>query len=52
VAATLVHTTRWLTLEAGDVVMTGAPGTFTPVEAGDVVEITLGGIGTLTNRIV
>ncbi|WP_240694576.1 fumarylacetoacetate hydrolase family protein [Cryobacterium sp. SO1] len=27
VAATLVYVTRWLTLEPGDVVLTGAPGT-------------------------
>lgn len=52
VAATLVYVTRWLTLEPGDLVMTGAPGTFVPVEVGDLVAITLDGVGTLTNRVV
>ncbi len=52
VAATLVYVTRWLTLEAGDVIMTGAPSTFVPVDVGDRVEITLDGIGTLRNRVI
>lgn len=51
VVDTLVYVTSWLTLEPGDVVMTGAPGTFLPVWPGDLVEITLDGIGTLRNRI-
>jgi 2-keto-4-pentenoate hydratase/2-oxohepta-3-ene-1,7-dioic acid hydratase in catechol pathway len=49
---TLVYMTQWVALEPGDVVMTGAPGTFVPVVAGDTVDITLDGIGTLTNRVV
>jgi len=48
----LVYVTRWTTLEPGDIVMTGAPGTFAAVIPGDCVEISLGGIGTLTNSIV
>lgn len=51
VAASLVYVTRWLALEAGDVVMTGAPNTFVPVMPGDRVEITLAGIGKLTNTV-
>jgi 2-keto-4-pentenoate hydratase/2-oxohepta-3-ene-1,7-dioic acid hydratase in catechol pathway len=51
VAATLVYVTSWLTLEPGDVVLTGAPGTDIAVLPGDRVEITLAGIGTLTNTI-
>ena len=51
VAATLVYITRWLTLEPGDVVLTGAPGTDVAVRPGDVVDITLAGIGTLRNTI-
>ncbi|WEO77382.1 fumarylacetoacetate hydrolase family protein [Cryobacterium sp. SO2] len=51
VAATLVYVTRWLTLEPGDVVLTGAPGTDLPVQPGDTVDITLAGIGTLSNTI-
>jgi 2-keto-4-pentenoate hydratase/2-oxohepta-3-ene-1,7-dioic acid hydratase in catechol pathway len=51
VAATLVYVTKWLTLEPGDVVLTGAPGTDLPVHPGDTVDITLAGIGTLSNTI-
>jgi 2-keto-4-pentenoate hydratase/2-oxohepta-3-ene-1,7-dioic acid hydratase in catechol pathway len=38
-------------LEPGDVVMTGAPATVVPVEPGDRVDITVEGIGTLSNRV-
>lgn len=51
VAATLVYVTSWLTLEPGDVVLTGAPGTDIAVLPGDIVDITLAGIGTLSNTI-
>jgi len=33
------------------VVLTGAPGTDLPVKPGDTVDITLAGIGTLSNTI-
>ncbi|OFI38376.1 fumarylacetoacetate hydrolase [Arthrobacter sp. SW1] len=51
VAACLVYVTQWLALEPGDVIMTGAPNTFVPVQPGDDVEITVEGIGTLANRV-
>lgn len=47
----LVYVTSWLTLEPGDVLMTGAPGTAVAVRPGDQVEIVVERIGTLTNRI-
>lgn len=52
IAEQLVYLTRYLTLGPGDVVLTGAPGTFAPVEAGDIAAISLAGIGTLTNPVV
>ena len=52
VVETLVYVTSWLDLEAGDVVMTGAPRTFLPVVPGDRVDIRLEGIGTLSSTIV
>ncbi|SMQ68436.1 fumarylacetoacetate hydrolase family protein [Agreia sp. VKM Ac-1783] len=52
VVETLVYVTSWLDLEAGDVVMTGAPRTFLPVQPGDRVDIRLEGIGTLSSTIV
>lgn len=33
-------------------IMSGAPSTFVAVNPGDTVEITLAGIGTLTNPVV
>jgi 2-keto-4-pentenoate hydratase/2-oxohepta-3-ene-1,7-dioic acid hydratase in catechol pathway len=47
----LVYLTRYLTLGPGDIVLTGAPGTFAPVKPGDQGSITLGGIGTLFNPV-
>jgi len=47
----LVYVTSWLTLEPGDVVMTGAPGTAVAVMPGDQVDIDLGGIGRLSNPV-
>jgi 2-keto-4-pentenoate hydratase/2-oxohepta-3-ene-1,7-dioic acid hydratase in catechol pathway len=39
-------------LGPGDVIMSGSPNTFVAVDPGDVVEITLSGIGSLVNRVV
>lgn len=47
----LVYVTSWLTLEPGDVLMTGAPGTAVAVLPGDQVDIVIEGIGTLTNKV-
>jgi 2-keto-4-pentenoate hydratase/2-oxohepta-3-ene-1,7-dioic acid hydratase in catechol pathway len=47
----LVYLTTYLTPGPGDIVLTGAPGTFAPVEPGDHSTITLAGIGTLTNPV-
>jgi len=47
----LVYVTTWLTLEPGDVVMTGAPATAVPVAPGDLVDIVVEGIGTLSNTV-
>ena len=48
----LVFITEWITLEPGDVVLTGTPGGVGPMVAGDVVEVEVEGIGVLRNRIV
>jgi 2-keto-4-pentenoate hydratase/2-oxohepta-3-ene-1,7-dioic acid hydratase in catechol pathway len=40
-----------MTLEAGDLIATGTPEGVGPVVAGDVVEITVAGVGTLRNPI-
>ena len=43
---------RTITLEPGDVILSGTPAHSRPVEPGDVVEVEVEGLGTLTNRIV
>ena len=55
----IAHLSRGLTLEPGDVILTGTPGGVgmarNPqrwLEDGDVVEITIGEIGTLRNRVI
>lgn len=46
------YLSSFLTLEPGDVVLTGTPGGIGPVVAGDVVEVVIDGLGTLRNAIV
>ena len=55
----IAHLSQGLTLEPGDVIITGTPGGVgmarSPqrwLEDGDVVEITIAGIGTLRNRVI
>lgn len=51
VAEQLVYLTRYLRLGPGDVVLTGCPGTFAPVESGDLAVVMIDGIGELSNPI-
>jgi 2-keto-4-pentenoate hydratase/2-oxohepta-3-ene-1,7-dioic acid hydratase in catechol pathway len=58
VSQLIAHLSQGLTLQPGDVILTGTPGGVgmarTPqrwLEDGDVVEITVAGIGTLRNRV-
>ncbi|MGW8376230.1 fumarylacetoacetate hydrolase family protein [Streptomyces sp. ODS28] len=43
---------RTITLEPGDVLLTGTPANSRPVQPGDVVEVEAEGLGRLSNRIV
>jgi 5-oxopent-3-ene-1,2,5-tricarboxylate decarboxylase / 2-hydroxyhepta-2,4-diene-1,7-dioate isomerase len=43
---------RLITLEPGDVLLTGTPANSRPVEPGDVVAVEVDGIGRLENRVV
>ena len=43
---------RLITLEPGDVVLTGTPANSRPMEPGDVVEVEISGLGRLTNTVV
>ena len=52
VAEILEYITAFTTLLPGDVVLTGTPAGASKVEPGDVMEVEIDGIGTLTNRLV
>ncbi len=42
----------FMTLQRGDVMLTGTPRGISPLSNGDVVEVTVAGCGTLQNRVV
>lgn len=46
------YISRQMTLEAGDVIATGTPSGVGKLEAGDVCEVTVEGIGTLINKVM
>jgi 2-keto-4-pentenoate hydratase/2-oxohepta-3-ene-1,7-dioic acid hydratase in catechol pathway len=39
-------------LEPGDIIATGTPSGIAPMNAGDVVEVELDGVGNLINQVV
>jgi 5-oxopent-3-ene-1,2,5-tricarboxylate decarboxylase/2-hydroxyhepta-2,4-diene-1,7-dioate isomerase len=43
---------RTITLEPGDVILSGTPANSRPVEPGDVVDVEVEGLGVLTNTVV
>ncbi|MEV0703973.1 fumarylacetoacetate hydrolase family protein [Saccharopolyspora sp. NPDC050389] len=47
----LAFVTRWITLEPGDVLLTGSPAGVGPMAPGDVVEVEISGIGALRNTV-
>jgi len=47
----LTYVTRFVTLEPGDVVLTGTPEGVGPLHRGDTVEVEVEGVGVLTTRI-
>ncbi len=52
VAAIVAYVTSFMTLLPGDVIATGTPEGVGPMLPGDEVSVTIGGIGTLSNRVV
>jgi 2-keto-4-pentenoate hydratase/2-oxohepta-3-ene-1,7-dioic acid hydratase in catechol pathway len=46
------YTSRYVTLEPGDVVFTGTPGTTNAMRPGDTFEVEIVGVGTLSNKVV
>ena len=52
VSAIVSYLSRYVTLEPGDLIFTGTPGTTRAFKAGDVVEVRIEGVGTLRNPAV
>jgi 5-oxopent-3-ene-1,2,5-tricarboxylate decarboxylase / 2-hydroxyhepta-2,4-diene-1,7-dioate isomerase len=52
VAYQLADLSRLITLEPGDVLLTGTPAHSRPMEPGDVIEVEISGLGRLSNTVV
>ncbi len=52
VASLVAYVTSVMTLLPGDVILTGTPEGVGPMRPGDEVDVTISGIGTLTNEVV
>ena len=52
VAYQLADVSRLITLEPGDVLLTGTPANSRPMSAGDVVDVEITGLGRLSNTVV
>ena len=52
VAELVSHVSTAFTLLPGDVILTGTPEGVGPMDPGDEVEISIQGIGNLTNKVV
>lgn len=52
VAYQLADLSRLITMEPGDVLLTGTPANSRPMEPGDLVEVEIDGLGRLTNTVV
>jgi 2-keto-4-pentenoate hydratase/2-oxohepta-3-ene-1,7-dioic acid hydratase in catechol pathway len=46
------YTSRYITLEPGDVIFTGTPGTTQAMKPGDTFEVEVPGVGVLRNKVV
>lgn len=52
VSTVLAFVSRFMTLEPGDLVLTGTPSGVGPVQPGDVMTVEIGGLGTLSNPVI
>ena len=52
IPALITYLSRWFALEPGDVIATGTPAGVGPLAVGDLVEVTIEGIGTLRSAVV
>jgi 2-keto-4-pentenoate hydratase/2-oxohepta-3-ene-1,7-dioic acid hydratase in catechol pathway len=51
VATIVSYISQFVTLDPGDLIFTGTPGTTSAITSGDVVEVELEGVGVLENRV-
>ena len=51
IAELLAYASRMMTLEPGDVVLTGTPAGVAPLADGDLVEVEIPGLGVLANPV-
>jgi len=47
----IVFTSSFMTLEPGDILLTGTPAGVSPLAAGDIVEVSIDGLGSLSNPV-
>ncbi len=52
IADTIVYISKQITLEAGDIIMTGTPSGVGKIRHGDIVEVEIEGVGILRNRVI
>lgn len=52
VASLLAHASRWVTLERGDLILTGTPAGVGPLLPGQTVEVRIDEVGSLVNPVV
>ncbi|MFO7635019.1 MAG: fumarylacetoacetate hydrolase family protein, partial [Caldilinea sp.] len=48
----IAHVSRFMTLEPGDLIMTGTPSGIGPVKPGDVMTVEIEGLGSISNPVV
>jgi 2-keto-4-pentenoate hydratase/2-oxohepta-3-ene-1,7-dioic acid hydratase in catechol pathway len=48
----IAHITRFLTLEPGDLILTGTPAGIGPVQPGDIMVVEIEGLGVLENTVI
>ena len=48
----ITHISKYMTLQPGDIIATGTPAGVSPLSDGDIIEISIAGIGTMRNSVV
>ena len=51
IPALIAHVSSVMTLLPGDVILTGTPEGVGPMQVGDEVEVSIAGLGVLTNKV-